>query len=198
MRAVPFDDARLWVAVCHSGVKHHLADSGYNQRVAECAQALEAVRRERPALACLGELASADLLELHRVLPPVLARRVDHVVLENERVRAAAAFLEVGDLDAFGRMMFTSHESLRDRYEVSSPELDALFEAARAQSDAVIGAKMTGAGFGGAIVCLVRQERVAEFERRLREAYEGATGRVPAVQLCRSAPGARESLSRVP
>jgi galactokinase len=194
MRPVPFADGELCVAVCHTGVKHRLAESGYNLRVAECREALELIRRERRGLACLGELGSVDLLDLHRILPERLARRLDHVVLENQRVRAATAFLEGGDLESFGRMMFTSHESLRDRYEVSCPELDALFEAARAQSDTVLGAKMTGAGFGGAIVCLVREAKFEDFERRLREAYEKATGRAPTVALCRSAEGARESL----
>jgi len=167
MRPVPIEG--VLVAVCHTGIRHELAESGYNTRVAECAEALEIVRRER-AVTCLGELGSEDLLELHRVLPDRLARRVDHVVLENERVRAATAFLEVGDLDAFGRMMFTSHASLREKFEVSCPELDTLVEAARGVA---VGAKMTGAGFGGAIVCLVREDRARELEARMRRAYPG-------------------------
>lgn len=112
---------------------------------------------------------------------------MEHIVFENERVREATKCLDRGDLRAFGRLMFESHESLRDRYEVSCPELDALFEAARSQEDAVIGAKMTGAGFGGAVVCLVREERALAFQERLR-------GRAPTVALCRSADGARASL----
>jgi len=193
MRPVPFADESLFVAVCHTGVKHSLAESGYNERVRECARALELVREERRGISCLGELTSADLLELHRVLPAPLARRCDHVVLENERVRSAVAFLEVGDIEAFGGMMFTSQASLRDAYEVSCPELDALIAAAK--GDGVLGAKLTGAGFGGAIVCLVREEKVRAFEERLRAEYARATGREPAILLCRSAEGARESLA---
>ncbi len=92
--------------------------------------------------------------------------------------------------------MFASHASLRDLYEVSCPELDAIVESARAQPGAVLGAKMTGAGFGGAVVCLVREEKAAEFEKKLADDYLKAAGRKATVALCRSADGARESLNR--
>jgi galactokinase len=195
MRPVPFGEPGLLVAVCHTGVKHALAESEYNRRVAECAEALAAVRQKRRGVACLGELASADRLELRASVSGAPAKRLDHVILENERVRAGSAFLEVGDLASFGKLMFASHGSLRDLYEVSCPELDAIVESARAQKDAVMGAKMTGAGFGGAVVCLVREEKAAAFEKRLAEDYLKATGRKVAVALCRSADGARESLT---
>jgi len=196
MRPVPFDAPGLLVAVCHTGVRHALAESEYNRRVAECAEALDAVRRRRPGIACLGELASADRLELHGCVSGAPARRLDHEILENERVRAGTAFLEVGDLASFGRLMFASHDSLRDLYEVSCPELDALVESARSQPEAVLGAKMTGAGFGGAVVALVREEKAAAFERKLAEDYRRACGRDVTVTFCRSADGARESLKR--
>ncbi len=195
MRPVPFAEKGIFVAVCNTGVKHSLAESGYNKRVAECREALELIRRERRDLSCLGDLTSADLLDVHRLLPATLSSRIDHVVLENERVRAASAFLEVGDLAAFGRMMFTSHDSLRDRYEVSCPELDALVASAKSQG--VIGAKMTGAGFGGAVVCLVREAQVARFKTTLAKDYRAATGREVAISLCRSSEGARESLKKL-
>ncbi len=194
-RPVPFGGPGLLVAVCHTGVKHALAGSAYNQRVAECAEALEAARRKRGGITCLGELAPGDRLQIRGLLPPNVARRLDHVVLENERVRAGCAFLKAGDMASFGKLMFASHESLRDLYEVSCAELDAIVESARNQPDAVWGAKMTGAGFGGAVVCLVREEKATEFEKRLGEDYRKAAGRACAVSLCRPAGGARESLT---
>ncbi len=195
-RHVPFRGPGLIVAVCHTGVRHALAESEYNRRVSECAQALAAVRRKRPGLACLGEIVPADRQELGGLATGTAARRMDHVILENERARAGGAFLEAGDLESFGKLMFASHESLRDLYEVSCAELDAIVESARSQPEAVWGAKMTGAGFGGAVVCLVREGKAAAFEKKLEEDYLRATGRKCTVIFCRSAGGARENVTR--
>lgn len=137
------------VIVLHSGVRHDLAASGYNKRVAECAGALARL----PGRACLGECVPEDLAKLEGME----RRRVEHVVRENARVREGAAALEQGDLAAFGRLMVASHASLRDLYEVSCPELDALVEAVRPWA---WGAKMTGAGFGGAVVALAPADRM--------------------------------------
>jgi galactokinase len=142
---------RLALAVVPSGVSHALAESGYNQRVAECSELETRLGRS------LGELSPARLPDLRRGLPAPLDRRLTHVLDENARVRAGVTFLASGDLPAFGRLMFDSHASLRDLHEVSCPELDALVERLR---PFVHGAKMTGAGFGGAVVALLAPERV--------------------------------------
>lgn len=137
------------VVVLHSGVHHELAASEYNRRVAECAGALSRL----PGRGCLGECVPEDLAKLEGVE----RRRAEHVVRENGRVREGVAALERGDLAAFGRLMVASHASLRDLFEVSCPELDALVEAVRPWA---WGAKMTGAGFGGAVVALAPLDRV--------------------------------------
>ena len=149
---------RLALAVVPSGVSHALAESGYNRRVKECAE-LEA-RLGRP----LGELSAARLPELLPGLPAPLARRLTHVLEENARVRSGVSFLACGDLAAFGRLMRDSHASLRDLYEVSCPELDALVERL---GPLAYGAKMTGAGFGGSVVALLDPERLAALRAAL-------------------------------
>jgi len=141
------------VVVIHSGISHALAVSGYNERVGEC----RAVLQRMPGCAALGELTPADLPEVRRRVDGTLRRRAEHVILENARVRTALPLLEAQDLAGFGRLMFESHASLRDNYEVSCAELDAIVEAVRSE---VYGAKMTGAGFGGAVVALVARDRL--------------------------------------
>jgi galactokinase len=186
---VPMVFEGIVAMVIHTGVKHALTTSHYNERVRECARTLEKVRAARSEVTCLGELSSGDLLELHAV-----ARgRLDHVVLENERVRSGVAFLKVGDVEAFGKLMYQSHDSLAKLFDVSCPELDLLVEAARSQPEAALGAKMTGAGFGGAVVCLVRESHLKSFEEKTRQIFRKALGRAPTFYACRSADGAREN-----
>jgi len=139
--------------VIHSGISHALAVSGYNERVGEC----RAILARLPGCTALGELTPADLPEVRRRVDGTLRRRAEHVILENARVRTALPLLEAQDLAGFGRLMFESHASLRDNYEVSCAELDAIVEAVRSE---VYGAKMTGAGFGGAVVALVARDRL--------------------------------------
>lgn len=116
-------------------------------------------------------------------------RRARHVVAENERTLAAAAALRAGDSAAFGRLMDESHASLRDLFEVSSPALDAIVEAARA-APGCYGARMTGAGFGGCAVALVAADAVDAFAAATREAYERASGRPATVYVSAAGPGA--------
>ena len=153
----------LALAVLPSGVRHALAESGYNERVEECVE----LRRRLGGLASLGELSPEDLSRLKRGLPGTLAKRLEHVVRENARVRGGVACLEAGDLAGFGRLMLESHASLRDLYEVSCPELDALVDQA---GPLVFGAKMTGAGFGGAVVAILPVEGAEVMQARFPEA----------------------------
>src|SRR5690606_33510143 len=120
---------------------------------------------------------------------PVDLRRARHVVAENERTLAAAAALRAGDSAAFGRLMDESHASLRDLFEVSSPALDAIVEAARA-APGCYGARMTGAGFGGCAVALVAADAVDAFAAATREAYERASGTPATVYVSAAGPGA--------
>jgi galactokinase len=188
---VPLALPEVLVVVVHTGVKHALTSSHYNDRVQECARALEKVQGLRRHVSCLGELSSGDLLEAHQA---VANGRLDHVVLENDRVRAGVAFLKVGDLESFGKLMFQSHDSLSNLFDVSCRELDILVDAARSQPEAVLGAKRTGAGFGGAAVCLVRETFVKSFEEKTTRLYRHAVGRSPTFYACRTADGARENV----
>lgn len=134
----------LEVVVAHSGLPRSLSESAYPHRVAACRAAEEIV----------GPLRTASLTDLSSIEDPVVARRARHVVTENQRVRDLAATLATGERRALGDLLAESQASLRDDYEVSAPAVDSLVDALRA-SRGVIGARLTGAGFGGCVVALV-------------------------------------------
>lgn len=152
-----------------------LAASAYNTRRSECEAAVEALRRRFPEVRALRD-ATVDMLRAcEGLMAPVVFRRALHVVEENLRVLESVKALEGGDLGRFGRLMDASHESLRDLYEVSCVELDILVEEAR-RVEGCLGSRMTGAGFGGCTVSLVRADAVEEFVRRVGPAYRNRTG----------------------
>ncbi len=156
------------LVVYDTGVRRDLGESRYNDRRGE-AERGEALIAQ--ALGCADEckLSSVSLDQFEQVshvLPVSIARRCEHVIRENERVVRAVAALKGRDLPAFGQLMYESHESLRDLYEVSCPELDAAVEIARG-TPGVFGARMTGAGFGGCTISLVRRDRVYLLQSRL-------------------------------
>lgn len=155
--------------VVDSGVRRELASSKYNQRQEECRQAAAALREQTgEALQGLRDVTSEHLSAAWDTLPEPLRKRACHVVSENQRVLDAKRHLASGDLEALGQGMYASHASLADDYEVSSPELDALVEAAR-ETDGVLGSRMTGAGFGGCTVALAKRAAVEKFKQRARE-----------------------------
>jgi galactokinase len=163
--------ATVELAVIDSGVPHRHADGGYNARRAECERAAELLE-----VASLRDVDDAGLARAAR-LPPPLPRRVRHVVTENGRVLAAVEALRQGDLDRLGRLLGAAHASLRDDYEVSTPEIDLLVTRAAADPD-VVGARLTGGGFGGAIVMVAARGRAAAAAARVAAAYHGPGGRV--------------------
>lgn len=140
--------------VIDSGVRHSIAGGGYGDRRSECEQALRVAQRVRPGLSSLRDLCESDLARLEDELPSMLFRRVRHVVGENARVLAAVDALREGDLVRVGRLMNASHESLRDDFEVSCPEMELIVCAVRSVRG-VLGARMTGGGFGGCAIALV-------------------------------------------
>jgi galactokinase len=161
------------LVVLDSGITHAHAHGGYNARRAECERAA--------ALAGVGTLREIDADRLAGLaLPPPLDRRVRHVVGENARVTAAVAALRAGDVERLGALFVASHESLRDDFEVSLPEVDALVALACADRD-VLGARLTGGGFGGAVVALTRAGTGAAAGARIARAYVAETGRPGAV-----------------
>jgi len=172
-RLVPMPrDADL--IVLNSGVAHNHAKGDYRTRRAECEQAAE-----RLGVAQLRDLNPADLGRIMQ-LPDPLGRRARHVVTEDERVLAAVRAMEVGDLAELGRLFYASHDSMRDDYEVSIPEIDVLVDLARDERD-VFGARLTGGGFGGSVVMLARKGAARGVASRVASAYASRTGRTPAI-----------------
>ncbi|HEX8337005.1 MAG TPA: galactokinase [Pyrinomonadaceae bacterium] len=188
---VPLDTGEAAFVVADTRVKHELSSSEYNVRRAECARGVELLRERLPGITQLRDVSSEDFRLHADVLPEPVLRRCRHVVTENERTLAAARALRAGDLAEMGRLMYESHNSLRDDYEVSSPELDVLVELARGLGG-VLGARMTGGGFGGSTVSLVRREALEGFERALSEGYERETGKRPAILVSEAGAGAAE------
>ncbi|HEY6051073.1 MAG TPA: galactokinase [Thermoanaerobaculia bacterium] len=176
------------IAVIDSGVRHDHASGDYRKRREECEEAarLLGVRELRDVSA--GRLADVE------TLPEPLNRRARHVVTENARTLQAAELLEGGDVEGVGALMDESHRSLRDDFEVSRPELDTMVALAR-RDGACLGARMTGAGFGGCAVALVRREDADAFARSVARAYAEAVGIQPSVYLCAASEGA--SVERV-
>ena len=172
----PFDTTASRIVLCNSGVKHSLASTAYNTRRQECERGVAMLRQHYPDVQSLRDATLAQL-ETHRAaLDPVVFRRCAYVVQENARVEAACRHLEAGDLAAFGQQMYASHAGLRDDYEVSCPELDALVAAAQGQPG-VFGSRMMGGGFGGCTINLVAPHKVDEFIAHVSAAYQQQFGR---------------------
>jgi len=169
--------------ICDTKKRRGLVDSEYNTRRRECEAGAKAL-----GLRALRDITPQDFLARQEILDEVTRKRCRHVVTENQRVLDAVQALEAGDLAQFGRLMNASHLSLRDDYEVSCPELDAMVEAAWAQAG-VLGARMTGAGFGGCTVSLVLNEAVESFQRDVAQRYTQATGLVPEIYVCAAEEG---------
>jgi galactokinase len=176
----------LRLLVLDSGVPRRLAESGYNQRRAECDRALAALQQLQPGLRALRDV-TPDLLAAV-ALDEVARRRARHVVTENQRVLAAADALRRGAGDELGALMAASHASLRDDYEVSVAELDALVALA-SQTDGVLGARLTGAGFGGCAVALVATGLADVAAALIVGRYRAATGLAGSASVCAPADG---------
>jgi galactokinase len=172
------------VVVLDTSTRRGLVESAYNERRAQCEAAARIL--DLPAL---RDVALARLIAGAVRLDGTTLRRARHVVTENERTLRAVEALRRGDVPALGEILDASHESLRDDFEVSSPALDAIVSCAR-QHPACYGARMTGAGFGGCAVALVRAGQTEPFLTRVLADYEAATGFVPRGYVCRPSAGA--------
>ncbi|NWF96215.1 MAG: galactokinase [Candidatus Thorarchaeota archaeon] len=175
---IPLDiGARL--VVVDSGVSRAAGDA-LNTRKEECRQALQTLNKDGWALSNLVDIDPRHLPQAESVLSTTLGMRTKHVVMENARVKQGILLLQDGRLQEFGRLMYESHESSRDLYEVSHPRLDLLVELSR-NHPAVLGARMTGAGLGGAILALVKEKHVEDYMRSIVRFYEKETGLTPRV-----------------
>jgi galactokinase len=187
-RHVPLPPA-VDLVVIHSGMPRALATSEYNARRAECEAAVAGLAAIDPGVRSLRDVTPAALEAARDALPDVPHRRARHVVTENARVEAVVAALEAGDLETVGDAMRASHASLRDDFDVSSPALDTLVEIA-GSVPGVIGARLTGAGFGGCIVALVRDGTAPALRVAVEREYPARTGLTPLVLDVRAADGA--------
>jgi galactokinase len=189
---VPFQIDGYKLVITNTNKRRGLADSKYNERRQQCEDGVHLLRARIPGLNSLGELTLERWNEVKdAIADPVIRNRAEHVVTENDRVLKARACLEQGDLPGFGRLMKASHESLRDLYEVTGTELDTLFEEA-GKIEGCIGTRMTGAGFGGCNVSIVRDESVETFQKIVSERYTARTGLVPSFYVCDIGDGAKE------
>jgi galactokinase len=170
--------AGITLVVANTMVKHALAGSEYNKRRADCEAATRALASRLPHVRALRDVSSAQLEQHATVLTGVEHKRARHVVSENERVAATAAALTRGDIAALALLFSASHRSLRDDYEVSCAELDALVDAA-ADAPGVRAARMTGGGFGGCTVNVVDENCVDAFKAAVAASYQQRVGRAP-------------------
>lgn len=179
------------IVITNTNKKHSLGASKYNERRSQCESALKELQQVK-SIQALGELTNEEFDALaERITDPVERRRARHAVCENQRTLQAVAALERNDVAEFGRLMNASHVSLRDDYEVTGEELDTLAELAW-QQDGVIGSRMTGAGFGGCTVSIVKNEAIPAFEENIRSAYTKKIGYAPDFYVANIADGARK------
>ncbi len=184
----PFAAHDTSVVVINSGVKRGLVDSEYNLRRNQCDAALNSLKKDLPDIKALRDV-DISHLDLIEKLEPVLKKRARHVVTENQRVLDTVKLLTAGDISGFGNLMNQSHVSLRDDYEVSCPELDLLVSLAQSVPG-TYGSRMTGAGFGGSTVSLVKNSSLANFKSTIEAEYTKKTTYIPEIFVFNPSEGA--------
>ena len=177
------------LVICNTMVRHSLAAGEYNERRAECEAGAKFFAERVPGVKTLRDVTLEDFEKYASQMPEVIQKRCHHILTEDLRVLQAAEALQAGDLKLFGRLMGSSHVSLRDDFEVSCEELDLMVELA-GKNTGVIGARMTGGGFGGCTINLVEENQVEAFKDNVASGYEKATGRAPEVYISSAADGA--------
>jgi galactokinase len=189
----PLRSDNVKVVICNTMVKHELGVSEYNKRRAQCEEGVRLMSGDYPGIKALRDVTLAQFEQVESHLSPGVARRCRHVISEIERTKAAFDALNDDDLEGFGQLMNASHDSLRDDYEVSCAELDVMVDIARAQKG-VLGARMTGGGFGGCTVNLVKSENVDAFIDKVSSEYEQRLNLKPDIIISTPAEGAHELL----
>lgn len=188
---VPFKDPDYQVLICNSKIQRGLANSKYNIRREECKIAAEFFKHKlNREIRALRDITIDEFKKYQAQLPEIIARRTRHVISENYRVQAGVQALRMGNYSAFGKLMIESHQSLKDDYEVSCAELDLLVDLALKQ-EGVLGARMTGAGFGGCTVNLLKRDYIDAFKKSVKNEYKKITGINPDIYVTRPAEGAK-------
>ncbi|WP_202080870.1 galactokinase [Caldalkalibacillus salinus] len=185
------------LVVSNTNKKRGLGDSKYNERRQECEDGLKILQQQLPGKKHLGEIGIQEWKNVKHVIhDATIANRVAHVIHENERVKQAKQVLQSHLIPSFGELMYQSHESLRDLYEVTGAELDSLYRAAR-QVPGCVGTRMTGAGFGGCTVSLVAEDAIDEFRETVTIVYNQEIGYSPSIYAFDIGDGAREITKEV-
>lgn len=188
---IPIDTSEYALVICDTGVKHSLASTEYNTRRLECEEGVALLRGVLPQIRALRDVSAPELRRYEHLLPDPIRSRCRHVVMENERTLQAAEALRAADFVTMGRLMAESHRSLREDYRVSCAELDLMVELA-AGVDGVIGARMTGGGFGGSTVNFVRRDALATFRRTIEREYRRGSGHEAGIYVAEIGEGVRE------
>jgi galactokinase len=181
----------LQLVICNTMVRHELASGEYNARRAECEEGVRILRIVLPEIRALRDVTLTQLEKHVRILPAKVFVRCRHVITENARVKSAVGAFQRGESKALGPLMQDSHRSLRDDYEVSCRELDLMVEIATAQPG-LIGARMTGGGFGGCTINLVESAAVSDFKRNVGAEYSSETGLTPEIYVSPASEGAQQ------
>lgn len=190
-KTIPLDIAGYKIVIGNTNKKRGLADSKYNERVAEC-QLATVYLSQMFDVSRLGEVSYPQFYKVQENIPDeLIRRRARHVISENQRVLNAVNCLMKGELRQFGSLMNASHDSLKENYEVTGFELDTMVEEAR-KIPGVIGARMTGAGFGGCTVSIVKEESVPLFLEKVGANYETITGLTPEFYVAEVGEGVRK------
>jgi len=172
---IPLDLKDAAVVICDTHVKHNLASSEYNIRRAQCIEGIRLLKEARPEIGSLRDVNDSQFKETMHLLPEIIQRRCRHVITENRRTLLAVDAMRAGDLEAVGRLMNESHTSLKNDYEVSCRELDLMVEIAQSMNG-VLGARMTGGGFGGCTVNIVLRDALEKFRTETLSKYLKGTG----------------------
>ncbi len=190
-RPVRWPSDRVRVVIGDTMIHHQLGSTEYSKRRAECEEGVRLLAEVYPGIRALRDISLEQLNQVEDRLPEIIRHRCRHVITENDRVQAAVEALRREDLSRFGSLMNASHDSLRDDYAVSCTELDTMVAIARGLPG-VLGARLTGGGFGGCTVNLVQVDQVDDFCTALARQYEETTGRAPTIYVSRPAPGVHE------
>jgi galactokinase len=180
---------KVHLVICNTMVGHKLGSGEYNVRRTECEEGVRRLSQVFPGIRALRDISLTDLESNRGLLTGVVYKRCRHVVSENARTRAAAAALQSGEISPLRQLMADSHASLRDDFEVSCRELDIMVELAM-QQPGVLGARMTGGGFGGCTINLVQAAESDEFCKHVVKGYEAAFGYAPKIYVCEASQGA--------
>ena len=191
-KLVPLKMDGCKLVITNTNKKHSLASSKYNERRSECDTGFAILKEALPEINCLGDV-TVEMFEnvKHLIKDEIILNRVTHVINEDDRVLRSIKALTEGDIELFGKLMTESHVSLRDLYEVTGDELDTLASEAWKISG-VLGSRMTGAGFGGSTVSIVKEEAVDEFKEKVGKNYTEKIGYAPTFYVCDIGDGGQE------